>query len=122
MRTDSVTGLVFHRGMLVRSKIFVRSIQILAAIFGIIYLLLGTRFLLTYVGANRSAGFAQFIWEWTASLYAPFRHLLGAGSDPGGHPIEWSLLIAMGAYGVLHFLLRKGIMALARPRIDRDAD
>jgi hypothetical protein len=116
MRVDSETGLVFHRGMLVRSTVAVRLIQALTAVFAIIYLLLGVRFVLTYVEANRGAGFARFIWEYSAPFYAPFKYLLHVGDDGAGHPIEWSLIVSMMVYGVLHFLLRKAIIALARPR------
>lgn len=116
MRVDTETGLVLHRGLMVRSPLAIRALQVLAAVFGVAYLLLATRFVLTYVGANRSAGFAQFVWDCTAAIYAPFHWLLQRGDDGAGHPLEWSLLVAIAAYAVLHALLRKLVLTLARPR------
>jgi hypothetical protein len=114
MRVDTETGLVFHRGLMVKSTITIRLIQALAAVFGVIYLLLLVRFTLTYIGANQSAGFSQFIWTATATLYSPFRWLLHRGDDGAGHPIEWSLLVAVAAYGIVHALLRRLVLALGR--------
>lgn len=118
MHVDTETGLVLHRGLMVRSTVTIRALQVLGALFGVTYLLLALRFVLTYVGANRSAGFAQFVWDCTAPLYAPFRWLLHAGDDGAGHPVEWSLLFAIAAYGLLHALLRKLVLVLGRPRAD----
>lgn len=103
---------------MVRSTLVIRGLQVLAGLFGVTYLLFAMRFLLTYVGANRHAGFAQFVWDCTAPLYTPFRWLLHSGDDGAGHPVEWSLLVAIAAYGVLHALLRKLVLVIGRPRTD----
>ena len=121
--TDSGT-LVFHRGLIVRSTVAIRALQLLAVFFGAIYLLFVARLILTYAGADPNADFVRLIWASTGALYAPvdsaspylpFQWLFRAGDDGAGHPLEWSLLIAIAAYAVAHALLRKLVLVLGRP-------
>jgi len=118
MRIATDTGqLVFHRGLIVRSTIAIRALQLTAALFSAIYLLLGARLILTYVGADRSTDFARLIWASTEALYTPFPPVrwLSVGDDGAGHPLEWSLIVAIAAYAVVHVLIRKMVLFLARP-------
>ncbi len=114
MRIDTETGLVFHRGLMVRSTLAIRALQVLVGVFGGIYAMFLSRFVLTYVGAEPHRGFAELFWDATALLYAPFQSLVDDGDDGAGHPLEWSLLVAIAGYAVVHVLLRRLVLALGR--------
>jgi uncharacterized protein YggT (Ycf19 family) len=117
MLRDSETGLVFHHGTLWRSPIVPRLIQVVGFLFGLLYLLLAIRFVLEYVEA-RPVPFVQAIDRWSDVFYAPFRGIVANGHDGAGHPIAWSLVIAFGAYVILH----AAIVALLRMARARDDD
>ena len=101
MYRDSETGLVIHRGVISHSPVVVRLIQVVNFLFGVLYALFVVRFVLEYVGA-RPVGFVQMINQGTDVIYRPFRGIVANGSDPGGHPIAWSLVIALVAYALLN--------------------
>src|SRR6185312_7973326 len=101
MVRDSETGLVFHGGTVWRSPIIPRLIQVVSFLFGLLYLLLGTRFVLEYVEA-RPVPFVRTIDQWSDVFYAPFKGILANGHDPAGHPIAWALVVAFVAYVILH--------------------
>ena len=103
MFRDSETGLVFHRGFIARSAFVVRLIQVVNFLFGVLYALFATRFVLEYIQA-RPVGFVQMIANATQTFYAPFRGIVANGRDPAGHPVAWSILICMGAFVLLHVL------------------
>lgn len=85
--------------------------RLLDLAFGILYALLLIRFALVFFGARPGAGFSLLIHDWTEPFYRPFEGLFATGTFAGFH-IEWSLLVAMVAYGLLHTLIR-GVMSLA---------
>lgn len=116
MRVDSETGLVLHNGWIVRSPMAVRALQVLSAVFGVLYAFLGLRFVLTYLGANQGAGFSRFVFGVSEAFYLPFRALVPNGSDGAGHPIAWSILLAIVAYALLHAGLRSLVRMASRPR------
>ncbi len=101
MYRDSETGLVLHRGVLSRSPFVVRLIQVVSFLFGLLYTLFAVRFVLTYIEA-RPVGFVQMIVQISDVFFRPFRGIVPNGQDPGGHPIAWSLVIALVAYVLLH--------------------
>ena len=113
MVRDSETGLVFHNGTVWHSPVVPRLIQVFNFLFGLLYLLLGTRFLLDYVGA-RPVPFVQAIARWSDVFYAPFKGIIANGHDPAGHPIVWSLGVAFLAYVILHGLI-VALLRAARP-------
>lgn len=120
MRIATDSGqLVFHHGLIVRSTVAIRALQLMAALFGAIYLLFGARLILTYVGADQTSDFARLIWASTEALYAPFQaapfQWLSVGDDGAGHPLEWSLIAAIAVYAVVHVLIRKMVLFVARP-------
>lgn len=122
MRVDTETGLVIHRGVLTRSLFAIRVMQAINFLFGVLYLVLLTRFVLTYLGARAGTGFVQFVDRISQPFYAPFDGIVRNGSDSAGHPLVWSLLVAVAAYAVLHAIIR-GLLRLAmRPAIDVDDD
>ncbi len=94
----------------------VRALQVLTAIFGVIYVLFGVRMVLTYLGATPRADLVQLVWQSTETLYAPFQWAFQAGDDGAGHRLEWSLLAAIAGYAVVHALSRKLVLVLGRPR------
>ena len=119
MFRDSETGLVFHRGYIARSAFVVRLIQVVNFLFGLLYALLATRFFLEYIQA-RQVGFVIAIQQWSDVFYRPFRGILANGRDMAGHPIAWAIVVALGAYIVLHAAIVSLLRLLNRPHIDAD--
>ena len=117
MYRDSETGVVFHHGMMTRSPIVPRLIQLVSFLFGILYVLLGIRFVLEYVSA-RHVAFVDLIDRATEPFYHPFQGILANGRDPAGHPLVWSILVAIGAYALLHALIVGLLRMTARTHID----
>ncbi len=73
---------------------------------GAIEMLLGMRFLLRLLGANAQNQFAQFIYNLSAPLIAPFSTLLISPTAEGGANIfDVNIVIAMIAYVLLGYLL-----------------
>jgi hypothetical protein len=89
-----------------RRAIAWRFVQAIWLVFGVIEGLLAIRFALKALGANASAGFAEFIYGITAPLVAPF---VGLFSNPSssGSVLELNTVIAMIAYALLGWLLTK---------------
>jgi hypothetical protein len=104
MVRDSETGLVFHNGAVWHSPVVPRMLQLFNLIFGALYLLLGTRFVLEYINA-RPVPFVRTIDRWSDFFYAPFKGIVPNGHDPAGHPIIWSIVAAFAAYVILHGLI-----------------
>jgi hypothetical protein len=75
-------------------------------IFGLIEGLIAIRFVLKALGAEPTAGFAQFIYGITAPLVAPFVGLFG---NPGssGSVLELNSLIAMVVYALVGWLISR---------------
>ena len=118
MVRDSQTGLVYHGGALWRSPVVPTLIRIVNFAFGVLYALLGLRFLLIYVEAREVPAVA-FIDRLTERFYAPFRGIVASGSDGAGHPIAWALLMAIVAYALLNALI-VALLRMARLRGDED--
>ena len=89
-----------------RRMIAWRFTQAIWLIFGVIEGLLAIRFALRALGANASAGFAEFIYGITAPFVAPF---VGLFSNPSssGSVLELNTIVAMVAYALLAWLLAK---------------
>jgi uncharacterized membrane protein len=89
-----------------RRAISWRIIQTIWLVFGVIEGLITIRFVLRALGANASAGFAEFIYGITALLVAPF---VGLFSNPtaNGTVLELNSVVAMIAYALLGWLLAK---------------
>jgi uncharacterized membrane protein len=80
-------------------------------IFGLIEALIAIRFVLKALGANPSAGFAQFMYGITAPLVGPFNGLF-ANPTSGASVLELSSLIALIVYGLVAWLIGKLIWIL----------
>jgi uncharacterized protein YggT (Ycf19 family) len=84
--------------------------RLLDLAFGLLYTLLAIRLALVFFEARRGAGFFQMIRNATEPFYMPFKGLF-APTMFSGHPIEWSLIVAMLGYGLLHGGIR-GLLRL----------
>jgi uncharacterized membrane protein len=83
-----------------------RVVQFVYWIFGLIEGLIVIRFVLKALGANPSAGFAQFIYGITAPLVAPFYGLFGNPAAQGS-VLELHSIVALIVYGLLAWLIAK---------------
>ena len=81
-----------------------RVIQLVYLIFGLIEGLILIRFVLKALGANASAGFAQFIYGVTAPLVAPFYGLFGNPAAQGS-VLEVHSIVALIVYALLAWLI-----------------
>jgi len=115
MRIDSETGIVMYHGALMRSRIAVRLLQFIHLAFGALYIVLGARFALEYIRA-RDVEFVRLVNRVSDVFYRPFAGIVPNGADPAGHPIAWSLVIAVIVYLLVHAILAGIVRALARTR------
>jgi YggT family protein len=83
-----------------------RTVQLVYWIFGLIEGLILVRFILKALGANPSAGFAQFIYGITSPLVAPFYGLFGNPSAQGS-VLELHSIVALIVYALLAWLIGK---------------
>jgi hypothetical protein len=83
-----------------------RTTQIVYWLFGLIIGLIAIRFVLKALGANPSAGFAEFIYGITNILVAPFAGLF-SNPQSGGMVLELTSLVAIVVYGLLAWLIGK---------------
>jgi hypothetical protein len=88
-----------------------RTVQLVYWVFGLIEGLILIRFILKALGANPSAGFAQFIYGITAPLVAPFYGLFGNPSAQGS-VLEVHSIVALVVYGLLAWLIAKLVWIL----------
>ena len=78
--------------------------QMIYWVFGLIIGLIAIRFVLKALGANPSAGFAEFIYGITNVLVAPFVGLFG-NPQAQGAVLEFTSLVAIVVYGLVAWLL-----------------
>ena len=96
-----------------RSRTAARVSQVIDYIFYIIYALLGLRLLLALMGARRSAGFTQFIYNVTDPLHAPFRGIVAEPTAEGGSRLAFSVIIAIVVYILIHAAINGLLRLLA---------
>jgi uncharacterized membrane protein len=89
-----------------RRMIAYRTTQLIYWIFGLIEGLIVIRFALKALGANPSAGFAQFIYGVSAPFVAPFMGLFG-NPQTNGSVLELNSLIGLIVYALVAWLLAK---------------
>jgi hypothetical protein len=107
-----------------------RVCQAISLVFGIVEGLIVIRFALRLLGANAEAGFASFIYGFTAPLLAPFVGLFGTPQFNGSvlelHAIVAIIVYALVAWGLakLAWLLlgetRSGVRTRSRT-VDTDS-
>ena len=83
-----------------------RATQLIYWIFGLIEGLIIVRFVLKALGANPSAGFAEFIYGVTYPLVLPFMNLFGTPQTQGS-VLELNSIVALIVYAVVAWLLTK---------------
>lgn len=83
-----------------------RLVQAIYLVFALVEALIAIRFVLRLLGANPSAGFAQFIYGITNFLVAPFFGLFGNPSYDGS-VLELTSLTALVVYALLAWLIAK---------------
>jgi hypothetical protein len=95
-----------------RRRSFHRLVQAVWLLFGIVEGLLAIRFILRLLGANESAGFAQFIYAASGPFVAPFNNLFG---NPGsaGSVLELNTIVAILVYMLVAWLVVKVVWLLA---------
>jgi hypothetical protein len=80
--------------------------QVIYWVFGLIEGLILIRFVLKALGANPSAGFAEFIYGITGVLVAPFVGLFG-NQQAQGNILELNSLVALVVYALVAWLLAR---------------
>jgi uncharacterized protein YggT (Ycf19 family) len=88
-----------------------RVTQLIYWVFGLIEALIAVRLVLKALGANPTAGFAQFIYAVTAPLIAPFVGLFGNPAYQGS-VLELSSIVALIVYALVAWLLGKLVWIL----------
>jgi hypothetical protein len=88
-----------------------RLSQLIYWISGLVEGLIAIRLVLKALGANPSAGFAQFIYGITAPLVAPFVGLFGNPAYQSG-VLELSSIVALIVYALVAWLLAKLVWIL----------
>jgi len=83
-----------------------RVTQLIYLVFGIIDGLIAIRFVLKALGANPSAGFAEFIYGISYPLILPFIGLFGSPAAQGS-VLEINSIVALVVYALVGWLLAK---------------
>ena len=89
-----------------------RAQQLIYWVFGLIEGLVAIRFVLKALGANPSAGFAEFIYGITGVLVAPFVGLFGTPQAQGS-VLELNSIVALVVYALIAMLLARLAWILA---------
>ena len=90
-----------------------RLSQFIDYAFFLIYALLAVRFVLALIAARSNAGFVQAIVSITSPLYAPFKNIVASPQITDGHTLPVPLLIALGAYLLLHLAINRLLRLVA---------
>jgi uncharacterized protein YggT (Ycf19 family) len=88
-----------------------RLTQIIYWVFALVEGLIAIRLILRALGANPSAGFAQFIYGVTGPLVAPFINLFG-NPTYNNSVLELSSIVALIVYALVAWLLGKLVWIL----------
>ncbi len=110
MRGDAIEGVVEKDRELGRARGLARAAQVVNYLFGILYVALVVRLVLTAAAARQGAGFVRFVDALTNPFYRPFKGIVASPSMQGGYTLALPILIALGAYAILHV----GILGLLR--------
>jgi hypothetical protein len=100
-----------------RRKRLARVVQVIDFLFTVLYVLLGTRLALELMAANEESGFVQLINGATEPFYA-FFHNVVASPSAEGHTLALPVLVAIGAYAMLHW----GVRSLAKLIVYRQSE
>lgn len=106
-REHAVDEVVDSERAVRRSRGVARASQVIDYVFFLIYALLAIRFLLALIAARSNSGFVQLIVSITSPLYAPFKNIVASPKIGEGHTLMLPMLVAIGAYLVLHFAINR---------------
>jgi hypothetical protein len=98
-----------------RSPIEVVLARVVYYVFGVIEVLIATRFVLMLFGANPSAGFVSFIYGLSGLFMAPFNAVFKT-QTAGGATLEWSALVALAVYALIGWGIVKLIYVITPRR------
>jgi uncharacterized protein YggT (Ycf19 family) len=98
-----------------RARGVTRFSQIIDYLFFVVYALLAVRFVLSLIAAKSSAGFVKFIVAISDPFYAPFKGIVASPRTDDGNTLLYPVLVAFGAYVVLHLVV-KGLFRLIATR------
>lgn len=114
-RKHAVNEIVDTEKDVRRSRGVTRFSQIVDYLFFLIYALLLVRFALSLIAANSNAGFVKFMVTISDPFYAPFKGIVASPRSQDGHTVMLPMLVALGAYVVLHLVI-KGLFRLIATR------
>ena len=106
LRDDAVDEVVVSERVVRTSRGVARLSQFIDYAFFLLYALLAIRFVLVLVAARSSSGFVQFIVTATDPFYRPFKGIVET-TETSGHTLMLPLLVAIGAYAVLHLAINR---------------
>lgn len=95
-----------------------RTMQIIDFLFCTVYVLLAVRLVLGMIGASSTSGFVKLIESVTNPFYAFFQGIVQSPSAAGGYTIVLPIMVAAGAYALLHW----GVRSLAKVMIYRQSE
>lgn len=99
------------------SLIISRIIRIISYLVSALLVLLFLRFLLRLSGANPENMFASFIYDLSEPFFAPFDNLFMNPTDlVGTNVLDVNVLVAMGAYALLGWLVIRLIYSFFAPQ------
>lgn len=112
-RNNAVAEVVDTEREVHRSRGAARVSQVLDYVFFLVYALLGIRFVLSLIAARSNSGFVQFIVTVTSPFYAPFKGIVASPKTGEGHTLLLPILVAIGAYALLHLAINRLLRLLA---------
>lgn len=112
-REHAVDDVVDSERAIRRGRGVARVSQFIDYAFFLIYALLGLRFVLALIAARSTSGFVQLIVSLTGPLYAPFKGIVASPAIGDGHTLPLPLLVAIGAYLILHLAVNRLLRLIA---------
>jgi hypothetical protein len=113
LRRHAVEEVVDSERSMRRSRGVARLSQFIDYAFFLIYALLAVRFVLVLIAARSTSGFVEFIVRVTSPLYEPFEGIVASTKTGDGHTVMLPLLVAIGAYVVLHIAINRLLRLVA---------
>ena len=107
------SGRPVHRRWDGRFRVLGTVERVVDSLFFVLYFMLLVRFTLEFFGAREGAEFFQLVRRATDVFYLPFRGLFPTATVWHGQ-VSASMLVALGAYVLLHAFCRRLLRMLAR--------
>lgn len=110
VKNQAVADVAGGARMSERRRGLARVVQVIDYLFGIVYVLLAVRLILGLIGANQSSPFVELIHAATEPFFGFFRGIVESPNVSGGSTLGLPILVAIGAYALLHW----GVRSLAK--------